>query len=886
MRTLGLENPYDPLCAKCKLNSENKNPYFGKGKKKTLIILEKPSEADNFKKVPLSGESGTQLKMHLKMQNLSIENDFVTIHALGCMTKKKDPTKKQIDCCSPRIKEIINKLKPNHIWLFGDVAIDSYLRTFYPKRFKTTDADLWSNRTIPCRVNNAWLHPMYAIDFPSKNKNEFATITFRKQLNSVIDLINEPKPVFDTTYKDEIQVLLYADEIIDQLENIYINSKYVAFDYETTGLKPYEKGHKILTVSAYGLDRCLLPVQNAISFPFQYKNHFSSNEKKAIYKIWKAILVDKSIGKIAHHMKFENLWTKEILKIDIKNWHHCTMLSAYALDERKKAQGLKFLSFCHWGIPDYDKKIKKYIEATTSNSFNKLEQVNISDLCLYNAIDAKLTGDLFIKNKQMIQESGLKEAYKFLHKGSLTLSRIEMNGLPADVKYFKKMKKKVTAKIEEIKTILQSSKEAELFEQTVGKLLDYGSPKDLRILFFDVLKLKSQKKTAKGFDSVDHETLTTIKHKFATQLLELRKYDKINSTYIDQITREINNDHKVHPFFHLHTTRTGRSSSSNPNSQNLPERNEEGKKYVKYGFRVPEDYYFSEIDFGAQEVRIAACFTKDPVLIAYINDPSTDMHRDQCKELFLLDDYMYTTKEYEKVLNRLRFFTKNDFIFPQFYGSYWRSCARSLWEDACEIEFEPGFTFEDHLKNKGITCLSNITSYKDKPKKGCYEYHIIECENKFWRKYSVFRKWQDTCKSFYLENGYVYTMFGTRRRGYLNQNKILNSGIQGTGFQCLLWTLIELEKYLKKNKMRSKIIGQIHDSVLLQTHKDEVLDVYKQTKYLMEVKIKEQHDWLIVPLLAEIESSELGGTWYEKKKIDMSKTIELGEVVWKKKKGN
>lgn len=882
IRTLGLESPYDPDCNKCKLRTYAINPqltYKGKGKKKTLIIIEKPSDADDFKNEPLSGESGTNLKLKLKLNGLSIENDFVVIHAIGCKIRgNKEATKKQIDCCSPRIKEIIDKLKPNHIWLFGDTAIDSYLRTYYPKRFKKTEAELWSNRHIPCRINNTWLHPMYAIDFPYKYKNEFSESVFNRQLQETIELINEPRPVFDNSYKEDTNVLLYVDEVIDNLEYIYKNAKYLTFDYETTGLKPYNKGHKILTISTSGLDRFYQKITPSISFPFQYRNHFNKQEKQAIYKIWKAILTSSDIGKVAHHMKFENLWTNQILKLDIKNWHHCTMMSSYVFDERKRAQGLKFVSFCKWGIPDYDKSVKKYIESEDSNSFNKLEEVKIDTLCLYNAIDDKLTSDLFIEHKKKLEQNeSLKKCYKFLHQGSLVLSTIEQNGFFVSRKHFTKTKKEIETKITELKEYLQTSEEAIQFKKVSGRNLDYGSTKDLRELFFDVLGLKSIKSTEKGFDSVDKDALTRIKHPWCKKLLELRKYEKMNSTYMDQMIREINDDNKIHPFFHLHTTRTARSSASSPNSQNLPSRDEEGKKMVKKGFVVPKDYYFLESDFGSQEVRIAACYTKDPVLIAYINDPTTDMHKDTAKELFIISDEMY--EKYPKQCKQLRFFTKNGFIFPEFYGSYWRSCARDLWENCKNIVFEKGFTVKDHLNIYGFDCLVNTDKRKN-PLKNSFEYHVKIVENQFWQKFSTFRKWQETSKEFYLNNGYVYSMFGSQRRGFLNQNKILNTGIQGTAFQCLLWSLIHVDKYFRKHKLKSKTMGQVHDSILNAIHKDEVKQTLEIIRYIMEEKIRKYHKWLIVPLVAEFECSGLGGSWYDKKEIDYQKSVSENTIIW------
>lgn len=880
--SLGLESPYDPDCHKCKLEKNSNTPhqtYHGQGKKKILIIIEKPSDADDFKEAPLSGASGTALKIKLRTHGIDVHKDCVVIHAVGCKTKgKKDATKKQIDCCSPRIKEIVDKLKPKHIWLFGDTAIDSYLRTYYPKRFKTTESTLWAGRQIPCRVNNAWVYPMFAIDFTSKEKNEFAQMVFDNQLNETLSHINDEPPVLTNEYKDNVEVLLYVDEVIDKLEHIYHNAKYVTFDYETTGLKPYNKGHKILTIGTSGLDRFYQKVSPSIAFPFQYQNHFNKKEKQGIYKIWKAILTDSKIGKVAHHLKFENLWTTQILKFNIKNWHFCTMMGSYVFDERKGAQGLKFVSFCKWGIPDYDKSVSNHIKAKDSNSFNRLEEVKIDTLCLYNGIDDKLTSDLFIDLKTSLKANKeLHTCYKFLHKGSLTLSNIEQNGFFVSRKHFNKTKAKVVSKIDKLHKKLAESEEAILYEEKIGKPLDYGSTKDLRELFFGVLNLESPKKTTKGFDSVDKDALTRIDHPWCKKLLELRKYEKINSTYMDQMIREINDDNKIHPFYHLHSTRTSRSSSSSPNSQNMPSRDEEGKKFVKKGFVVPKNYYFSETDYGSQEVRIAACFTKDPVLIAYINDPTTDMHRDTAKDLFILSDELY--EKYPKACKQLRFFTKNGFIFPEFYGSYWRSCARSLWDSAIDIEFEQGFSVRDHLAEHGYTCHVN-TDQKNRPQKDSFEYHVKFVEDQFWRKFHVFRKWQETSKEFYLKNGYIYSMFGSRRRGFLNQNKVLNTGIQGTAFQCLLWSLTHVDDFLRKEKMKSKIMGQIHDSILMALHKDEVTDVLSYTRYIMEDKIREHHKWLIVPLIAEFECSELGGSWYGKKEIAIEETLKQNTVIF------
>ena len=865
----------DPLCEKCKRYQRAASPrltYEGKGKKKILIVSDYPSLIDDRKNSLMNDSFIKALEIKLLINGINLEKDCWFTNSVSCFSQK-EPSLSQIDSCFPLLKKTISELKPDHIILLGGTPLNSWLRGYYPKRFKSSESKdtdivkLWRGRKIPCPETNAFVYPIYHPRDLADEKNQFFDKFYERDVAAIFDEMDKG-PEFTDWYKDNIDILYDYDEVIERLKDIQKNARYVVFDYEATGLKPYNKGHKIVTIGIDALDEQHDPIGNTISFPLSYRRHFTLTQKKDIRKEWVKILEDKYINKVAHHMKFENLWSRVILKAEIKKWHYCTMLGAYTLDERHKAQGLKFLAFVKYGVPDYDKTIGKYLPAETSNGFNTVEQAPLDDLLLYNAIDAKLTTRVFVDELKQLKTQRLKRTYGFLHKGSLALSELEIEGFPVDPDHFHKTNKEVAAKISKLQTELMTDKDIIEFEKQEKRQINLKSSKDMRKLLFDIKGISNDKKTKGGEDAVDKATLYEFDDPWCKKLLALRKYEKIKSTYVDQFIREISEDNKIHPFFHQHTTRTYRSSSSNPNSQNMPSRDDESKQFVKKGFVVPENEYFVEIDYGSIEVRIAACFTKDPVLIAYINDPSTDMHRDTAIDLYKLDKKLYKNPDYSKTLKMLRYHAKNGFIFPVFYGSYWRSCAKSLWKAANSFSFTEDYSVLDYLQEKDIGDYSS------------FEAHIKHTETQFWKKFHVFRKWQEESKQFYIDNGYVYSMFGARRRGLLNQNKILNTGIQGTGFQCLLWSLTNIIPELRKHKLQSRVMGQIHDSLLCRVHKDEVGETLQIITSIMEDRIRENCDWMVVPMIVEIESSELGGSWYDKKAIDHVKSIEQNKMVF------
>ena len=214
-----------------------------------------------------------------------------------------------------------------------------------------------------------------------------------------------------------------------------------------------------------------------------------------------------------------------------------------------------------------------------------------------------------------------------------------------------------------------------------------------------------------------------------------------------------------------------------------------------------------EVDYSAIEVRIASCYNLDPNLIQYVEDTDRDMHRDSAADLLKCDP--------QQVSKKLRYYAKNQFVFPQFYGSYYAECAANLWESfqGCgeEIDGDPVLKW---LEQRGIHSRGDCDPERD-PVSGTFESHVRAVERHFWQnRFPVYSRWKDRWYASYQEKGYVDTLTGFRIQGELGRNDVINYPIQGSAFHCLLWSLIRLQKELRRRKMESRIVGQIHDSIV------------------------------------------------------------------------
>lgn len=450
------------------------------------------------------------------------------------------------------------------------------------------------------------------------------------------------------------------------------------------------------------------------------------------------------------------------------------------------------------------------------------------------------------------------EAYKLLHDGCIALSQIESNGIRVDTDYLKRQTKEISQKIEDMTRELKEYKEYKQWKRALGDKMVLGSREQLAHLVFTVLDYPCAERTKTGRPKADEAAFEKVNLPFVKDYLRIEKLKKAKGTYLQGIRREVVNGF-LHPSFNLHTVQTFRSSSSDPNFQNVPIRNPEIGPMIRRAFVARTGRQLVEIDYKAIEVAIAACYHKDPTMIAYIKDPTKDMHRDMAAECYKLK-----TKEVSK---EARFYAKNMFVFPQFYGDYYVHCARSLWESAqkADIRVEgSGEAILAHLKAKGITELG-LCDPERRPRPGTFEHHIKKVEENFWgKRFPVYAQWKDDWYKKYRREGGFDLLTGFRVNGIFRKNEVINYPVQGAAFHCLLWSLIRLQKWLNKNKMKTLLIGQIHDSMVADAHPRELDDFIKAARRIMTQEIVKAWKWIIVPLSIEVEVAPVGGSWADK----------------------
>jgi DNA polymerase I-like protein with 3'-5' exonuclease and polymerase domains len=175
------------------------------------------------------------------------------------------------------------------------------------------------------------------------------------------------------------------------------------------------------------------------------------------------------------------------------------------------------------------------------------------------------------------------------------------------------------------------------------------------------------------------------------------------------------------------------------------------------------------------------------------------------------------------------------------------------WSKGMGYVMDDGSTISDHLISIGIS------SYQT------FEQYIQEIEKDFWyKRFPVYAKWKEKHYSKYLLSGEVQMHTGFICSGAMSKNDVINYPVQGAAFHCLLWTLIQMTKRLEELEMDSKIVGQIHDSLIIDVHPDEVRDVYELVRKIGIDSLKENFPWINVPIEMEAEICPVDGSWADK----------------------
>lgn len=443
------------------------------------------------------------------------------------------------------------------------------------------------------------------------------------------------------------------------------------------------------------------------------------------------------------------------------------------------------------------------------------------------------------------------EGYKLFHAGTLALSRVEQNGFLIDIDYCQKKSKEMHEEEMQVRADIDKDPFFKDWKKAHPRDFNITSDTQLAWYLFDFMGLKAKKETTSGASSTDEESLASLHNPSINKIIRVRKLNKARGTYLGNFLKE-QVDGVVHTNYNLHIARTYRSSSSDPNLQNIPIRIPEIGGIVRKAVIPRPRHKIIEVDYGGIEVCISACYNKDPNLLTYINDPTTDMHRDMGQQIYILGD-----DEWNKPI---RGQAKNKYVFPAFYGSFWGNTAPALWEAIEELGLKTnqGVCLYEHLRNHGMRCYEE------------FERHIEKIDDHFWNvRFKVYKKWKDDQYKKYQKLGYITTKTGFRCSGVMNRKEVSNYPIQGSAFHCLLWSLIHIDELIQKKALKSMIIGQIHDSMILDVVPEEEEFLLKHINRISTQVIRKYWPWIIVPLKIEAEATEIDEPWYFKKAIEL-----------------
>lgn len=455
-------------------------------------------------------------------------------------------------------------------------------------------------------------------------------------------------------------------------------------------------------------------------------------------------------------------------------------------------------------------------------------------------------------------------AYDLLHRGTIAFADIEHNGVRVDTAYLADALKRTAEKIKEREDELRADPIYKLWRRRYGENTNFSSPAQLAGVVYGDLGYKAKELTTGGDRGKASEAaLEGVDLPFVKQYFRAAKMRKTRGTYLVGIQREmVEHDDGcwyVHPHYNLNTVATFRSSADNPNWQNVPVRNLEMAEMVRRCYVARPGFQLVEIDYAQVEVRVAACYNRDPNLIADVSDPARDMHRDIARKLFF-------ASAKEAAAKPLRNLAKASFVFAEFYGDFYPRVAEKIWDIMGYQSIEVGgVPVRERLAENGITERGDCDP-GERPRPGTFEAHVRAVEEWFWeRKYPVYKQWKRDWFADYQRNGGFRMLTGFAVNGRLSRNDAVNYPIQGSAFHCLLWAMPRIIGRLRKFKMRSRVVGEIHDCVVADVHPRERDDYINLVREIMVDEIAKAWDWLIVPLAIEAECCEPDASWFEKR---------------------
>ncbi len=522
---------------------------------------------------------------------------------------------------------------------------------------------------------------------------------------------------------------------------------------------------------------------------------FVPMDKKEAEKIlpkFTAVFANDKIGKVGHNLKATLLALKDF-GVEVNGTLFDTMVAHYLIEpEGSHDLGILCAQFV------------KYQLLTDGEQSQWQHSCERADLALQ--LKQKLSKELENRRHSKLMQDVEMPLMK-------VLAAMEYEGVNIDEKALAKMSEELRKESDKV--------QSEIYK-IAGVEFNIGSPKQLGEILFDRLKLSEGKikKTKTGQYATGEEVLVKLagEHEIVKKILDYREYEKLRSTYVDALPKMVSKrDARIHTDYRQAVAATGRLSSNNPNLQNIPIRTEKGRQIRKAFVPRDKDYLFMSADYSQIELRIAASFAKDEIMIEAFKN-KRDIHTTTAAKVFKVP--------IEKVTPDMRRKAK-EVNFGILYGS-------------------TAFGLSQNLNISRTEAAEIIESY--------------------FKEFPAIKRYMDNSILQARETEYVETILGRRRylrdinsrnittRGFAERNAI-NAPIQGSAADIIKIAMVNIHRWLVKERLRTKMIMQVHDELVFDLHKEEQSVVKENVSKLMQYAVH-----LEVPMEVEVG---VGANWLE-----------------------
>lgn len=590
--------------------------------------------------------------------------------------------------------------------------------------------------------------------------------------------------------------VLSAEAWDNLLQRMQTANKF-AIDTETTSLD-YRVAEMVgFSIAFDAEDAYYVPLAH------DYEGAPAQLDRSSVLAQIKPILENPEIKKIGHHLKYDaHIFANH--GIELQGWYFDTMLASYVLNSvatRHSMDDVARLYLSHL-TTTFEEVAGKGAKQKTFN------QIEIETAAHYAAEDAHVTFRLYeVLDKKLKVHP---ELINILHNIEVPVARVltlmEENGIQLDLQFLDQLGEDFSKTMQDLENQIT---------ELAGQPFNVSSPKQVGEILFEKLGLKGGKKTSTGQYSTSESILEKLDHPISALILDYRGLSKLKSTYTDGLLKQANNDtHRVHTSYHQALTATGRLSSTDPNLQNIPVREEIGRQ-IRKAFIAPEGRVLLAADYSQIELRLMAHFSQDDALLDAFRH-GQDVHRRTASEVLNipLDQVTNDQRRQAKAVN-----------FGLLYGMSEFGLIRQL-----------GFTREESQ--------NYIKQY--------------------FHRYPGIYEYMQRTRQVALEQGFVETILGRRlytpeidaRNMMIRkaaERAAINAPLQGSAADIIKMAMIEVDKMLPKDQ--AKMLLQVHDELVFEVDADIADDLAPKLAEVMQSVLE-----ISVPLLVEVGK---GNNWDE-----------------------